>query len=196
MEPSQFDELTKALATATSRRHALKTIAATIGGLLGLSSIGTAFANCKPNGIGCNTNTQCCSGGCCHGTCTNLSSNPSNCGSCGHTCGTNQICQNSQCVTPCTANEGTCSTNTDCCSGNCSNGICCGSGQVGLCNGSCATPCDNPNGACSDGSFCAPDNGASYCGGVLESNPICKSDCDCPRGYFCGTDIGTCEFVS
>lgn len=34
MEPSKFDELTKALATSTSRRQALKAIAATaLGGL-------------------------------------------------------------------------------------------------------------------------------------------------------------------
>jgi hypothetical protein len=45
MEPSRFDDLTKALATATSRRHAIKAIAATtLGGILGLSSIGTAGA--------------------------------------------------------------------------------------------------------------------------------------------------------
>ncbi len=166
MEPSRFDELTKALATATSRRHALKALAATVGGLLSLGSIGTAFANCKPNGIGCNTRTQCCSGQCQHGAC-------------------------------CTSQEGaTCSADRDCCSGNCSNGICCGSGQVGLCNGSCATPCAAPHTACPDGSLCSPDNGANYCGGFLESNPICGSDCDCPRGMFCSTDIGTCAFVS
>jgi hypothetical protein len=34
MEPSKFDELTKALATSTSRRQALKTIAATTIGSL------------------------------------------------------------------------------------------------------------------------------------------------------------------
>ena len=69
MEPSRFDELTKALATATSRRQALKTIAATtLGGILGLAGVGSAFAmpTCKPNGHGCGTNKQCCSGFCDH----------------------------------------------------------------------------------------------------------------------------------
>jgi hypothetical protein len=48
MEPYRFDELTKALATSTSRRQALKTIAATtLAGLLGLSGIDTAFAKPK-----------------------------------------------------------------------------------------------------------------------------------------------------
>jgi acyl-CoA synthetase (AMP-forming)/AMP-acid ligase II len=44
MESSRFDELTKALATSTSRRQALKTIAATtLGSILGLSGLGTAL---------------------------------------------------------------------------------------------------------------------------------------------------------
>ena len=45
MDPRRFDELTKVLATPTSRREALKAIAATtMGGMLGLSGIGKVFA--------------------------------------------------------------------------------------------------------------------------------------------------------
>src|SRR5438105_1546419 len=124
MEPSRFDELTKTLATATSRRQALKTIAATtLGGILGLGGIGTAFAKpkCHRPGLGCDTNSKCCSNLCCNGIC----------------CASGQVCQNGTCVT-CTGNGGTCSGDGDCCSGNCSKGICCGSGQVSLCNGTCA----------------------------------------------------------
>jgi hypothetical protein len=70
MEPSKFDDLTKALATSTSRRQALKTIAATtLAGLLGLGSIGTAFAMCQPFRHACGNNQQCCSNVCCNGTC-------------------------------------------------------------------------------------------------------------------------------
>src|SRR5256885_12893271 len=70
MEPSRFDEFTKALATSTSRRQALKTIAATtIGSILGLSGIGTVFAKCHNAGHACGTNKQCCSNLCCHGVC-------------------------------------------------------------------------------------------------------------------------------
>src|SRR5690348_2995232 len=68
MEPSRFDDLTKALATATSRRQALKTFAATtIGGILGLAGIENVFAKgkpCTPNGKRCNAKTKCCSGFC------------------------------------------------------------------------------------------------------------------------------------
>src|SRR5216110_2984728 len=64
MNPSNFDDLTKALANSTSRRHALRTIVTTsIGSLLGLTSIGTAFARhqhraktSKPSGPKGNSN--------------------------------------------------------------------------------------------------------------------------------------------
>ena len=61
MEPNTFDELTKALATATSRRQALKTIAAaTIGGVLGLGGIGTVNIS---GSILANTSGNCFSAG-------------------------------------------------------------------------------------------------------------------------------------
>src|SRR5438270_151547 len=71
MNPTTFDALTKALATRTSRREALKAIAATtLGSILGLSGIGTALAKCKPAGDKCNHDHQCCSGLVCqHGQC-------------------------------------------------------------------------------------------------------------------------------
>src|SRR5690348_8911201 len=70
MEPSRFDDLSKALATAASRRQALKTIAATtLGGILGLSGIGNVFAKpCTPIGKHCNSKTVCCSGASCNPT--------------------------------------------------------------------------------------------------------------------------------
>src|SRR5947209_665526 len=56
MDPTTFDDLTKALATRTSRREALKTIAATtLGSILGLSGIGTAFGKNKTCAQFCNT---------------------------------------------------------------------------------------------------------------------------------------------
>ena len=185
MEPSRFDNLTKVLATATSRRQALKTIAATaLGSLLGLSGIGTAFANCKPNGIGCNINSQCCSGGCCHGTCTDLNTTQ-NCGACGHTCPAEQTCQNGQC---CTTAGGTCSGNTDCCSGTCCQGTCCASGQICLSNGTCATTCLGGCGPCPCGSCnCDRNPPLCYTSGALTG---CSGDNECPKGQYC--DSGYC----
>jgi len=69
MDATRFDDLTKALATSTSRRVALKAIGAALGGALGLSSIGTAFATCRAARRSCGTPKQCCSNVCCNGTC-------------------------------------------------------------------------------------------------------------------------------
>jgi hypothetical protein len=45
MQAKNFDELTKALANSTSRRHALRTIVtASVGGLFGLGGIRSVFA--------------------------------------------------------------------------------------------------------------------------------------------------------
>ncbi len=168
MEPSRFDELTKALATSTSRRQALKAIAATaLGSILGLGGIGTALANCKPNGYGCNIRTQCCSGQCQHGTC-------------------------------CSSQEGTtCSVDRDCCSGTCCQGVCCGSGQVCLSNGSCATPCPAFGGPCSGScgaGTCGLDiSGGQYCwNGTSLAGSFCAYDSMCPKGYFCQIDATAC----
>src|SRR5690348_5775967 len=144
MESSRFDDLTKALATSTSRRQALKTIAATtLGGILGLVGIETVFASptCKPNGHGCGTNKQCCSGFCDKTTNT-----------CGCPSGTVQLC------------NGTCA--IDCLTSSCPNqasGVCfcafdtdgtnvyCASTSAGA--GNCASDCD-----CPAGQFCHPTN--------------------------------------
>ncbi len=194
MEPSRFDDLTKALATSTSRRHALKTIAATaLGSILGLGGIGTAFANCKPNGIGCNTNSQCCSGGCCHGTCTDLGTT-SNCGTCGHRCASGQGCCNGTCTDLNTIqNCGSCG--NVCPAGQmCSDGQCvCPLGRTKLCNGTCATNCLSTG--CSNGCNCVQDAavGNFYCAQGAATQG-CSSDCDCPSGQMC-INGGVCVAV-
>src|SRR5438105_14015127 len=46
MQPTNFDELTKALASSTSRRHALRTIiAASVGSFFGLGGIRSVFGS-------------------------------------------------------------------------------------------------------------------------------------------------------
>jgi Cys-rich repeat protein len=172
MDGSRFDEFTKVLAQPTSRRQALKAIVATtLGGILGLGRLGTAFGapKCHRAGLGCDTDSNCCAEVCCNGMC----------------CASGQVCQNGTCVT-CTANGGTCSGSSDCCSSNCSNGFCCASGQVGLSNGSCATPCTGPISL-----GCQPDvSGAQYCSGGGCTGTGCRTDSDCPAGQFCDSLCG------
>ena len=142
MEPSKFDELTKALVAATSPRQALKTIAATtLGSILGIGGIGTAFAKCKSDGHSCGNNKQCCSGICQNHTCVSLTSGtcPSTTGGdicsktvpvCNSTNGSLCLCaartQNGQlpvCVQP-TGCRGGCRNDADCTMQGFTNSVC------------------------------------------------------------------------
>lgn len=85
MDPTKFDELTKVLVSPTSRRQALKALAATaVGGFLSISGIGTVFAKktCQSPANSCHNDKECCSGTCCEGLC----------------CGQGQICSRGTCV--------------------------------------------------------------------------------------------------
>ncbi len=169
MDPSKFDDLTKAMATSTSRRKALKTIAATtLGGILGLGGIGTVFAKptCKPNGHGCGTNKQCCSEYCDQTTST-CACQPGTCNSfC--TCPSGQVCSGGQCVCP--------------------------PGTTQLCNGTCAKANCEFTG-CSNGCTCVQDAavGNFYCAQGAATQG-CSSDCDCPSGQMC-INGGVCVAV-
>jgi hypothetical protein len=206
MDHERFDDLTRALATSTSRRQFLKTLAGgAAGGLLALLGIGEAAADdtCKPNGKKCRKNAQCCSNNCVSGTCAACPSGQRLCnGSCipqndcctNADCASDQICQNGTCVTPCTANGGICGGDGDCCSGNCSNGFCCDPGQVGLSNGSCATPCSSTaDCSCSARSSCQQDtSGVRYClnADAPPTDP-CATNGECDQGYYC-YNLGVC----
>ena len=214
MDPTKFDELTKALATSTSRRQALKTIAATtIGGILGLSGIGNVFAKpCTPLGRHCNRKSVCCGGGSCDPTTSKCACPPGTTllnGACcpnANVCGTTCLaapCDSSQCLTcdsstgtcvsSCDAGQcqtcqgGTCASSCNACS-TCQGGTCvssCSSGQDCLSNGTCASPC-TPGVPCSCG-FCFPDpSGADYCSpSGATTNMTCANDSQCTQGYFC-----------
>jgi len=64
MTSSNFDELTRALASSTSRRQTIKAIfASTLGGVLAFGGLGTALAAplpCGKTGDHCTQNNQCC----------------------------------------------------------------------------------------------------------------------------------------
>jgi hypothetical protein len=169
MDPELFDTLTRGLATGTSRRQALKTIIISLGGIIGLGAVGTAFgaSRCHRNGTGCDTSSQCCSGycdsggkctcppapacsdscpcssgSCCNGTCTNTLTDRNNCGSCGHTCASGQHCQNGRCVSTCSngIKDGQ-ETDTDCGGPDC---FPCADGKRCLVNSDCiSNNCQN-----------------------------------------------------
>ena len=96
MDSRKFDELTKILATNTSRRQALKTIlASVVGGALGLSGINAALAEpgCFSGYRACRQNRDCCSNRCVKGICSNL-----NCFGLNHKCRQNRECCSTHCV--------------------------------------------------------------------------------------------------
>ena len=68
MFTNPFDELTKSLASVTSRRSVLKALATANGGgavvLLGASSEAAPPTVCRPTGRSCSKHTDCCSGSC------------------------------------------------------------------------------------------------------------------------------------
>jgi hypothetical protein len=199
MDPSKFDEFTKELVSSTSRRQALKTLAASaFGGMLAFSGLDRVFARtgrCPP-GLKL-----------CHGRCINPRTDPKNCGVCGVVCASG-LCVNGLCCPP-----GTITCNNSCCDGTCLNGTtCCPTGQT-CGNGCCPTgqACINGNTCCPSkrvcGSICCPagqvcQNGMCVtppnCSGTGCATPcLNNSACDCvttTEGVSCVQPV--CTFVT
>ena len=112
MDSNRFDDLTRTLATTTTRRGFLKTLAGgAAGGLLALLGVGEAAADdCKRNGKACKKDKQCCSGNCAGGFCAPLCPPCDACSTCSggicvSRCGSGQDClSNGTCATPCNTN--------------------------------------------------------------------------------------------
>jgi len=188
MKHGTFDEMTRVLATSTSRRQALRRIAGMLaGGAVG----GAALAEFSPGvALADGGNSDCahfcnaifapgsargqCKDDAAHGTGLCYTCGPKSAG------GSQAIC---------------CSTNAD---GTCtsySSATCCGSGQTCqsgtcvacLCNGTCPTPCSpllSSCGSCGNGRCYQDVSGAMYCTNATFAGS-CGSDCDCAQGYFC-----------
>jgi hypothetical protein len=134
MKERMFDEVTKALATATSRRQALKAIGVALGGALGLGRMGMAFADqCKPLGTKCFKHQQCCS----------------------------NFCQNGVCASPCTPNGGSCTQDSDCCAGICDTYTgTCGCAADGI---NCKRDIECCSGVCNESGRCGCESSGTPC---------------------------------
>ena len=176
MEPSKFDELTKALATATSRRQALRRI----GGILG----GTALAGLFP-GLVFASNSTCakfcnavfgadtpaanqCISDAAHGK--------GLCNTCGSATPPSSICCTRNASNYCTSYSG-----AACCSSSatCLNGSCCANANV--CGSTClAAPC-----AASQCQKCDPTTGT--CVSTCTSTQTCIGGNCCDNAHVCGS---------
>ena len=178
-----FDELARGLANGSiSRRKAIKFIAATtLGGILGLSGIGTAFAKNKTCAQWCaavfGANTPAagrCTSDAAHGTglcssCTTATLPSSVCctrnssGNCISYSGASCPCDSSQCLT--------CDSSTGTCVGTCTSGQTC---QAGTC-------CTSNGGTCTGGTQCCSGNcDSGFC--VPPPTGTQRVDCFCTDG--------------
>jgi glycosyl hydrolase family 12 len=159
-------------------------------GALGKDAASATDGMARSSDGGCAAGTTLCAG-----ACSNLASDPANCGACGKICLTGLVCQNSLCG--CRAGQ------TSCAAGNCVDttsdgkncgacGTSCASGMV--CSQSkCATGCAAQLVLC--GSSCVDTTGNSQnCGACAHSCPpdqsCWMSGCRCPTGQGpCGTNM-------
>ncbi len=212
MNPSNFDELTKALASSTSRRQALRTIlGASIGGLLGIGGITTAFGRhhrpgkiTAPSGPKGNRN---CAKWCAQvfgpntsaaGQCTSQAAHGTGlCSTCGNVAPSSICCVRTSGYCNGTSVAACCASGQHCCSGTCSeccadtdctNGNTCGSNNTCVCGSGAAC-----TGICCQGN--APTAICCASGKVCLSNGTCASNCDAcvgPCGCYVGRDPHLC----
>jgi len=184
MDPSKFDVFTKVLATATSRRQALKAIGATVGGILGLGGASTALAKCAGIGENCSQSSQCCLGYCNPSTFTCAC--PSGTVPCGNTCVSN-VCPDGQVFNTSTC-QCACPTGLTECGGTCTN-TSSDPNNCGSCGNHCPSIASCVNGQCCPNSqICISSTGTATCcptGTTCLSNGTCAHPCttsaNCPR---------------
>lgn len=147
MDNQRFDDLTRRLASGTSRRRLVRgMVASAVAGVVTRFGGGGAEAQaCRLVGQTCNETFPCCGAArcsapdaqgrrfcrCtpaltnCDGRCRNLQVDENNCGACGRTCLAGQSCCNGTCISTvadpanCGACGRRCGTNENCCSGEC-----------------------------------------------------------------------------
>ena len=221
MDYERFDDLTRALATGTSRRRVLRgLVGSALGGALSLVGLEAMAANCRLIGQRCNDAHSCCKGAICTAkgvcrcnkdrgflscngdgtTCVNTNNSEEHCGACNSPCGANEVCQGGQCV--CASGfhrcSGTCVTDTDptACGTSCT---VCGTSQLCDANtgGCCAPQGFTSTSACITDDDCCSDSKCAAFMGISRCRP---KDC-VESGQSCGTDplgcpTACCSFTS
>jgi hypothetical protein len=216
MDHYRFDSLTRSIALATSRRGALRVLAATIagGGLGAVTRLASARA-CRLVGETCGDRDRCCSGSSCSpqsqrcvcrpgltncgGTCVDLRTDDRNCGECSAACDDGVSCCEGQCsVSP---DDG-----TACCNGEFANTTE-SDDHCGGCGQACPAGTHCCNSRCrdlqSDRRYCATCYTSCAAGGGQCEAGVChchaKYDCGSanrcgrPPGFACRVDADCCS---
>jgi len=181
MDGLQFDNFTKSLGAATSRRQAIKVLAgAGAGSVMALVGADRAHAiapgRCRKEGTVCRQNLECCSSFCDPTTlrcaCAPGSNVCPSTGACVAACGRNEV-----------FNPQTCRCE---CPGQTCNGTCCATGQV--CSAPFAGCCTNPTvcvdaNDCCPGFFCSGSKGGGVC--TTCTARLCKTSAECCQNFVC-----------
>jgi len=177
VDERQFDELSKAFASSTSRRGALKLLFATAaGGALSLvGARGAGARQCRDIGQACRSNADCCSRFC--PSDTYVCSCPAGFEACQGNCV--PTCPGQQVLDPLTCTCG-CPPGTTSCGGS----TCCVNGQQICFQGSCRPACQQgtfpcgPAACCQQGQTCNGGLCGFFCGGRFCPSPPYRS-CFC-----------------
>lgn len=168
MDGHQFDEITRALATGTSRRVVLRRLGAGLAGL-GLAVGGRQTSRAVKGGGGGKPQGRCAEGFTnCRGTCVDLLGDSDNCGACATACPDATVCVGGACVCP-TVGETYCS------------GACVDTQSDPLNCGGCGVVCTGEP-TCFEGA-CVGEPGDP-----CTSSDACGSDLICCRDVCCPSD--------
>ena len=137
---------------------------------------------CRQPEQSCGATSDCCSGTCVAGRCTNATCSPVGgpCGRTGGVCCAGAICPpaggNDLCIA-CRQPEQSCGATSDCCSGTCVAGRCT--------NATCSPvggPCGRTGGVCCAGAICPPIGGNDLCIACRQPEQSCSATSDCCSG--------------
>jgi hypothetical protein len=200
MDDQRFDRFARAFSSCTSRRQAVRLLAATAALGVGLPRFLAAQDASAQMACGSGLTD-------CGGICIDLQSDMNNCGACGSVCESQLVpvecrggvCERANCpvgIEYCGAVDGCRDLSSDpahcgacanaCASGVCSGGVCSSGG------GSCAEGQTDCGGVCVD--TCCNNDHCGACGNACPPGTSCfEGICDCPSGLCCAEGEVICD---
>jgi hypothetical protein len=192
MDGRRFDEIAKSLASQTSRRAVVRTVAAGfVAGLSGVlgrpraarGAVSALLGEACTTGKDCSglSGVICCGANLANGTkgkCVDVETDPNNCGNCGVTCEPGKICTKGAVTGRCCVLEyGACKRESDCCKNNmCCEGTCVYDQDASANCGVCGRACKQGE-ACCNYDCVNLQRDPDHCGTCKNECPPEKSGC-------------------